>query len=264
MQAQQLRGWSAVAVGVVLAQIGLLAISVAAPPPPQPPAWPSAFNTCVSMYVSSSDRDFVRAGWYLDEQHQAVRLDSYGVPLAVLCDRQRRNTLLAGRFAPDPSLGSQALDRMAKHVAGQCGEADGKSFADEQPPIAIAAGVGTCQLGPPLYVFIWHFDLGIEWFIAPGPEGSICHQSNITAKFPAPLNFDSRAVFQETSVVNGTELWHWRTDYFLFSVDAYFRTNDSTPYQLIYATSSNLFSTFNPGPQNSSLFEPPSGVICAP
>ncbi|KAJ8315527.1 hypothetical protein KUTeg_007677, partial [Tegillarca granosa] len=87
------------------------------------------------------------------------------------------------------------------------------------------------QFGQPLYVFIYHFNEGKEYDIFPSGSAPYkhCTVKNITAPFP-PSPLLPGLDFIEERKDNMTTFYHWRAEYFLFTMDYLFHKNTGLPY----------------------------------
>ncbi|WAR08782.1 hypothetical protein MAR_018740, partial [Mya arenaria] len=85
--------------------------------------------------------------------------------------------------------------------------------------------------GPPLYIFIYLYDQGrmLTLFPSPNPPYRQCTISTIFNKFPSsPLS--TEVEFVEESHDNITTFNHWRSEFFLYTLDYYFHAANGLPY----------------------------------
>ncbi|XP_064595610.1 uncharacterized protein LOC135462160 [Liolophura sinensis] len=212
------------------------------------PTWPSSYKTCVEMF---SNEEPIRAGWYVDGVNKRVRLDSYGIPegrekvnrletLISASKRKRRSSdsPLQHVFANDISSGWQTMDSWSDYA---------------------------CHLhGAPLYIFIFRYDLGVQYdiFPSPNPPGIDCTKQNLTDIFPeAPLL--SNLYFVGVEMRNGTTVDHWRASYFLYDIDYLFNNQTGIPVSLFVNGDENAFSYYQEGKLEGDVFKPPDHLQCS-
>lgn len=119
------------------------------------------------------------------------------------------------------------------------------------------------QYGPPLYIFIYLYDTGkmLNLFPSPDPPYRSCTVTSIYNKFPnSPLYPDLE--FIEEAHDNFTTYNHWRSEFFLFTLDYYFHATNDLPYKLLVQEEENVFISFEEGKLDNGTFLPPAGVIC--
>ncbi|XP_052240963.1 uncharacterized protein LOC127851301 isoform X2 [Dreissena polymorpha] len=152
----------------------------------------------------ATSREFIKAGWYVDTENRRMRLDSYGIP-------QGMNASTA---------------ELLQYYLSQVEDDD---YACE-------------QYGPPIYIFIYRYDLGkmLSIFPAPDPPYRSCRISTLYNKFPSsPLA--PEVEFVEESRDNITSFYHWR---------------------LIVNEDENLFLSISQHDVTADTFQPPAHVVC--
>ncbi|XP_078339495.1 uncharacterized protein LOC111105346 isoform X3 [Crassostrea virginica] len=87
-------------------------------------------------------------------------------------------------------------------------------------------------IGEPLYVYIYHFGVGKQINVVPSPTPPYkqCLVYNITNSFP-PSPLLPHVDFIERTRDNVTMFDHWRSEYFLFTMDYYFHVVNGLPYK---------------------------------
>ncbi|KAL3883072.1 hypothetical protein ACJMK2_029365 [Sinanodonta woodiana] len=191
---------------------------------PPPPVWPVKYRTCVSV---ETPREFIKAGWYVDEEQRRIRLDSYGIPKGM----------------------NESIARLLQYYMLEVEDFD----------------YACSQFGPPLYEFIYHYDEGRAYTLFPQPDPPYrgCTVQVITSKFPnSPLL--PEVEFIEESKDNITSFYHWRAESFLFTLDYLFHTQNGLPYKLYVNADENVFLSFYEGELDEDTFYPPPGVTCKP
>ncbi|XP_078665742.1 uncharacterized protein LOC144908104 isoform X3 [Branchiostoma floridae x Branchiostoma belcheri] len=158
------------------------------------PKWPKNYKTCVMMETS---REFITAGWYVDDDVRATRLDSYGIPSQ---DVHYFSSNYIAKFEDikfESSLTNQRLPR------------NGIDYA-------------CAELGPPLYSFIMRYEEGVMYSLYPSPErGVTCKQSRLVVMFSqSPLVTNIQ--FIGNDVISGVRVGHFRSEFFLFALDYFF------------------------------------------
>ncbi|KAK3098916.1 hypothetical protein FSP39_024265 [Pinctada imbricata] len=119
------------------------------------------------------------------------------------------------------------------------------------------------QIGSPLYVFIYHYNIGKELniFPIPDPPYKHCSVQNISNTFP-PSPILENLMFVERTHDNVTVYDHWRSEYFLFTMDYFFHVSNGLPYKLFVNSDEHQFLSIETGDLNSKIFLPPEGVDC--
>lgn len=189
---------------------------------PPYPTWPDVYKSCVNVWTL---REVIKAGWYVDTENRYMRLDSYGIP--------------KGLNASTAELFQHYLNEF-------------EDFEYACP-----------QYGPPLYIFIYQYAQNrmLNLFPDPNPPYRSCSISTIYNKFPnSPLFPDIEYVGEDHD--NITTYYHWRSEFFLFTMDYFFHTTNGLPYKLIVNGEENTFLSFMEGRLDNETFKPPPGVIC--
>ncbi|XP_052811839.1 uncharacterized protein LOC128239292 isoform X2 [Mya arenaria] len=179
-------------------------------------------DSCVNV---DTPREFIKAGWYVDTENRRMRLDSYGVP---------------------KGLNMSTAQVLQYYIS----EYESFEYACE-------------DYGPPLYIFIYLYDQGrmLTLFPSPNPPYRQCTISTIFNKFPSsPLS--TEVEFVEESHDNITTFNHWRSEFFLYTLDYYFHAANGLPYKLIVNEEENLFISFIEEALSPSTFAPPQHVVC--
>lgn len=189
---------------------------------PPPPTWPDVYKSCVNV---DSPREFIKAGWYVDGEARRMRLDSYGIPKGL----------------------NQSTAQLLQYYINEIEDFD----------------YACTQYGPPLYIFIYLYDIGkmLTLFPAPDPPYRTCTVTTIYNKFPNSPLFPDLEFVEETRD-NITSYYHWRSEFFLFTLDYFFHTANGLPYKLFVNEEENLFLSFEEGNIDKDTFLPPPGVTC--
>ncbi|CAH1247508.1 Hypp7937 [Branchiostoma lanceolatum] len=199
------------------------------------PKWPKNYKTCVMMETS---REFITAGWYVDDDVRATRLDSYGIP-----------------FRDDHLYSSNDIKTVLEGITFQLA-----STNHRLPRSGI--DYACAQLGPPLYTFIMRYKEETMYSLYPSPEGGVtCKQSRLVGMFPQkPLVPNIQ--FIGNDVISGVRVGHFRSEFFLFALDYYFNNATGLPRALLVNAANNTFLTFEDAQVSKEVFQPPPGVTC--
>lgn len=206
---------------VLVLLLSFIVKTVSVPPLPE---WPTQFQSCVNVF---SEREQIKAGWYVDGDTRRMRLDSYVIPAGM----------------------NQTTAEIYQYYVHQVEDLE----------------YACSQFGPPLYMFLYHYDVGkmFSLFPSPDPPYRDCTVTNIFNKFPSsPLFPDVEFVGEVTD--NITTYNHWRTEFFLFTMDYMFHASNGLPYKLIVNGEENVFLSIEEGAPSQDTFYPPRGVVCKP
>lgn len=119
------------------------------------------------------------------------------------------------------------------------------------------------HLGPPLYVYLYHYDNGKEYDIFPAPTKPYhqCTAYNMTTLYPrSPLL--PGLEFIEQVKDNFTTYNHWRADYFLFTNDYFFHVVNGLPYKVYVDGVEKTFVYIQNVTLDESVFLVPNDVTC--
>ncbi|KAL4233080.1 hypothetical protein ACF0H5_007765 [Mactra antiquata] len=172
-----------------------------------------------------SSREFIKGGWYVDAEQRRMRLDSYGIP--------------------------KGMNESTAELLQQ--------YIDYTEDFDYACS----QYGPPLYIFIYLYDINkmLALFPAVEPPYRKCTMTTMYNKFPnSPLFPDVE--FVEEGHDNITTYNHWRAEFFLFTLDYFFHTSNGLPYKMFANDEENLFLSVQEGELDKNTFQPPPGVTC--